>query len=151
MFLKSSNVASIAICASFVLNLVAAIPDPNPKPVAEANPVPGPQTPTPCPTCGGLLAQLEATCCRDAGCNGYLHCNPTCKCVNGKLVGACNCRYGWRKRLNWSQREVMGSGRFQIILENSSKFITLMLISKYAPPISGPSCTKIFTLMAFNG
>ena len=82
MFLKPNNIVLIIICA-FALNHVAALP----------NPLPGPQTPTPCPTCGGLLAQLEATCCRDAGCNGYLHCNPTCKCVDGHLVGACNCHY----------------------------------------------------------
>ncbi|KAF9044943.1 hypothetical protein BJ165DRAFT_123036 [Panaeolus papilionaceus] len=81
--------AVIALCA--LLPIVIA--NPAPIPVAEPEAFPEPQ-PNPCPTCGQFLANLKISCCRDAGCNGYLHCNPTCWCENGKLKGACNCRYG---------------------------------------------------------
>ena len=43
----------------------------------------------------------------------------------------------------------MGSGRFQIILEDNTKVITLMLIEICVTHIRS-SCTNIFTLMVFN-
>ncbi|KAF9522170.1 hypothetical protein CPB83DRAFT_864864 [Crepidotus variabilis] len=91
MLFKNNIIAVLLLSALAAANPApVAHADANPAPLAEAAPQ---KTPTACPTCSGLLASLQVSCCRDAGCNGYLHCNPTCTCVNGQLVGKCNCHY----------------------------------------------------------